>query len=68
MLNVQILAKKVTRMLAREGVAPLCRRALAHLRQRYEELDKLTGKTAAERFEEVRQRRRAWQELEPLAR
>ncbi|WP_157271639.1 class I SAM-dependent methyltransferase [Azohydromonas aeria] len=33
MLNVQILAKKVARMLAREGVAPLCRRALAQLRQ-----------------------------------
>ena len=31
--------------------------ALAQLRRRYDELDKLTGKNAAERVEEVRQRR-----------
>jgi hypothetical protein len=33
--------------------------AQAQLRRRYDELDKLTGKNAAERVEEVRQRRRA---------
>ena len=33
--------------------------ARAQLRRRYDELDKLTGKNAAERVEEVRQRRRA---------
>lgn len=32
--------------------------ALAQLRRRYDELDKLTGQNAAERVEEVRQRRR----------
>ena len=33
--------------------------ALAQLRRRYDELDKLTGKNAAERVEEVRQRKQA---------
>ena len=33
--------------------------ALAQLRRRYEALDKLTGKTAAERVEELRERRPA---------
>ena len=33
--------------------------ALAQLRRRYEALDKLTGKTAAERIAELRQRRPA---------
>ena len=33
--------------------------ALAQLRRRYDELDKLTGQNAAERVEAVRQRRRA---------
>lgn len=34
MLNVRILTKKVTRLLAQEGIAPMCRRALKHLRTR----------------------------------
>lgn len=34
MLNVRILTEKVSRMLAREGIAPMCRRALTHLRPR----------------------------------
>lgn len=34
MLNVRILTEKVTRMLAQEGLAPICRRALVHLRGR----------------------------------
>lgn len=33
--------------------------ALAQLRRRYDALDKLTGKTAAERVEALRQRRTA---------
>jgi hypothetical protein len=33
--------------------------ALAQLRRRYDELDKLTGKTAAERVAELRERQRA---------
>lgn len=33
--------------------------ALAQLRRRYNALDKLTGKTAAERVEDLRQRRTA---------
>lgn len=33
--------------------------ALAQLHRRYDELDKLTGKTAAERVAELRERRRA---------
>lgn len=32
MMNVRILTRKVARMLTEEGVAPLCRRAVAHLR------------------------------------
>ncbi|NML18989.1 class I SAM-dependent methyltransferase [Azohydromonas caseinilytica] len=32
MLNVRILTEKVARVLAEEGIAPLCRRALSHLR------------------------------------
>ena len=35
------------------------RNALAQLRRRYDELDKLTGQNAAERVEAVHQRRRA---------
>jgi SAM-dependent methyltransferase len=34
MLNVRILTQKVTRILAQEGLAPMCRRALTHLRAR----------------------------------
>lgn len=34
MLNVRILTKKVTRILSQEGIAPMCRRALTHLRAR----------------------------------
>ena len=33
--------------------------ATAQLRRRYDELDKLTGKNAAERVEELRRKRRA---------
>lgn len=33
--------------------------ALTQLRRRYDELDKLTGKNAAERVEELRERQRA---------
>ena len=33
--------------------------ALAQLRRRYDELDRLTGKTAAERVAELRERQRA---------
>ena len=35
------------------------RNALAQLRRRYDELDRLTGKNAAERYEEAQQRRAA---------
>jgi predicted RNA methylase len=34
MLNVRILTEKVTRILAQEGIVPMCRRALTHLRAR----------------------------------
>lgn len=34
MLNIRMLTEKVTRMLAQEGIAPICRRALTHLRAR----------------------------------
>ena len=34
MFNLRILTGKVSRMLAQEGIAPMCRRALTHLRAR----------------------------------
>ena len=55
-LNIMQTTKPLTEAALQEARR---QNAQAQLRRRYDELDKLTGKNAAERVEEVRQRRRA---------